>query len=109
VPVALFGQEFNVLRLLGDLGVTRASFAARAFDFQRKVFLVLLGVCYGGSRGWAVMVRPHGVRTTRRRPANLHRLWPVASPGILPTGQRKLALAEARVLQVESKLRLSAG
>jgi hypothetical protein len=36
----------------------------------------------------------------------LHRLWPVASPSILPTGQRKLALAEARVSQVEAELRL---
>jgi hypothetical protein len=39
-------------------------------------------------------------------PAKLHRLWPVASPSILPTGQRKLALAEARVSQVEAELRL---
>ena len=39
-------------------------------------------------------------------PARLHRLWPVASPSILPTGQRKLALAEARVSQVEAELRL---
>jgi hypothetical protein len=39
-------------------------------------------------------------------PANLHRLWPVVSPDILPTGQRKLARAEARVSQVEAELRL---
>ena len=34
-------------------------------------------------------------------PAKLHRLWPVASPA-----RRKLALAEARVSQVEAELRL---
>ena len=40
-------------------------------------------------------------------PAKLHRLWPVASsPGVPPTARRKLALAEARVSQVEAELRL---
>ena len=39
-------------------------------------------------------------------PAKLHRLWPVASPGVLTTAQQKLALAEARVSQVEAELRL---
>jgi hypothetical protein len=39
-------------------------------------------------------------------PAKLHRLWPVASPGVLPTARRKLALAEARVSQVGAELRL---
>ena len=39
-------------------------------------------------------------------PAKLHRLWPVASPGVLPTAQQKLALAETRVSQVEAELRL---
>jgi hypothetical protein len=33
-------------------------------------------------------------------------LWPVASRGIIPPAQRKLALAEARVSQVEAELRL---
>jgi len=40
-------------------------------------------------------------------PAKLHRLWPVASPDVLPTARRKLALAEARVSQVEAELRLA--
>jgi hypothetical protein len=39
-------------------------------------------------------------------PARLHRRWLVASPGIQPTRQRKLALAVARVSQVEAELRL---
>jgi hypothetical protein len=39
-------------------------------------------------------------------PGELHRLWPVASPPA-PTTRQKLALAEARVSEVETKLQLA--